>query len=215
MLTWPEIFPPFGLRITCGPVDLRTLSHDDIPALMELAQQGVHNDGRPMPFITDWSGLPKDDIPLNSTRFYWQTWASFSADDWTLLMVTRRDGVVVGSQDLRAKAFPLVRTAKTGSWLGLSHQGLGTGTLMRQAICALAFDHLGAVEMRTEAYSDNARSRRVSEKVGYREVDRHRANRQGDLASEVQYVLTPDAFVRPPYPVEVSGLGPFREFIGL
>lgn len=215
MLTWNDIFPPFGLSLRCGPVELRALSHEDVPALLDMALQGVHDDGRPMPFISDWSRLPADKLPLNSTRFYWQTWAGFTPERWTLLMVVRRDGEIVGCQDLRTSDFAMTRTGKTGSWLGISHQGKGTGTLMRQAMCAFAFDELGAAEMRTEAFSDNPRSIGVSTKVGYVEFDRVRFNRQGELASEVHYKLTPGTFARPPYPVEVQGAEAFRAFVGI
>lgn len=95
-MSWDEIFPPFGLVIRCGPVELRGLSQDDIPALTHLATRGVHNDGRPMPFSgTDWSALPHAELPLNSSRFYWRTWAEFTPERWTLPTVVRRDGEIV------------------------------------------------------------------------------------------------------------------------
>lgn len=215
MMSWDEIFPPFGVVIRCGPVELRTLSPNDIPPLLDVALAGIYDDGRPMPFISDWAEKPADELPLNSTRWYWTSWASFAPERWELLMVVRRDGEIVGCQDLRTSDFAITRLARTGSWLGRAHQGRGTGTLMRQAICAFAFDELGASEMRTEAFSDNPRSRRVSEKIGYTEIDRVPFNRQGALASEVLFRLTPETFNRPSHPVETEGADAFRRFIGL
>ena len=215
-MSWDEIFPPFGLVIRCGPVELRGLSQDDIPALTHLATRGVHNDGRPMPFSgTDWSALPPAELPLNSSRFYWRTWAEFTPERWTLPTVVRRDGEIVGCQDVRTEDFVIRRLASTGSWLGLAHQRRGTGTLMRQAICAFMFDELGATQMRTEAYADNAASLGVSRVVGYREYDRIPMVREGAAAGMVALKLTPDSFVRPVYPLEVQGAAEFREFIGL
>lgn len=41
MLTLEDIFPPFALRIACGPVELRVLRDDDLPELVELVRSGI------------------------------------------------------------------------------------------------------------------------------------------------------------------------------
>ena len=122
---------------------------------------------------------------------------------------------MVGAQDMKAEKFTVVRHAETGSWLGLSHQGRGTGTLMRQAILSFAFDHLGAVEMRSGAWADNANSHRVSEKCGYVPNGYTLLDRQGTSVRQDNFVVTPETFVRPPYDVAVTGVEPFRRAIGL
>jgi RimJ/RimL family protein N-acetyltransferase len=77
------------------------------------------------------------------------------------------DGRAAGMQDMGAQDFAVLRTVHTGSWLGKQFQGRGVGKLMRQAVLALAFDHLGAEVATSGAFFENPASIRVSEAVGY------------------------------------------------
>ncbi|MFT3889845.1 MAG: GNAT family protein [Arachnia sp.] len=215
MSTWADIYPPFGVAISCGDVDLRALTPNDVPALLDLAVEGVAHPGRPYPFVSNWALLEPHLLRRNSAQFYFSQWASLNPSAWTLLMVVRHRGEIVGCQDLMTQDFPVRRVAHTGSWLGLKHQGKGIGTTMRQAACAFAFDALGADECRTEAYADNPASQRVSEKVGYERFDACPVNRLGERAVEMRFRLTPERLNRPEQPVSFHGVGPFREFIGL
>jgi RimJ/RimL family protein N-acetyltransferase len=207
-----DIFPAFGIRIECGPVRLRAIRESDVPRISELAAAGIHAEGA-QPFLMPWN--LSETQPLDSLRFYYREWAAFTPECWRLLMAVERDGVVVGAQDLKTDDFPILRTGETGSWLGLAHQGRGTGTLMRQAILAFAFDHLGAIEMRSTAWVDNPSSHRVSEKCGYVvdgstwKVRENARVRQDDL------VVTRATFVPPPHDVVVTGLDPFLAAVGL
>lgn len=151
----------------------------------------------------------------SSAAFYFSTWASCAPEAWTLLMVVRRAGQIVGVQDLRARNFPVARVAATGSWLGRRHRRQGTGTLMRQLVCAFAFDALGAARCETEAYADNPASQRVSQKVGYEAFDRCPVDRLGEQADEIRFRLTPERLVRPSLPITFGGVEAFRERVGL
>ena len=152
MLTLEEIYPPFALRITCGPVELRVLRDDDIPELVELVRGGVQAPDMPMPFMKAWHeslyspGTP-DGFPSTSLSWWWTQRATFSPDRWLLAFAVRRGGQLVGMQDLSARNFAHTRSLETGSWLGLSHQGQGTGTLMRQMVVGFAFDELGCTRV--------------------------------------------------------------------
>jgi RimJ/RimL family protein N-acetyltransferase len=53
--------------------------------------------------------------------------------------------------------------------LAQSARGAGIGTLMRTAVLALAFDHLGAQAAVSSAREDNAASLGVSRRLGYRD----------------------------------------------
>ena len=86
---------------------------------------------------------------------------------------------------------------------------------MRQAILTFAFDHLGAVEMRSGAWADNPNSRRVSDKCGYVPNGYRLLDRQGERVRQDDFVVTPATFVRPPYDVVVTGAEAFRSAIGL
>ena len=59
------------------------------------------------------------------------------------------------------------RSVASGSYLGLAHQGQGTGKLMRHALLHLAFAGLGAREARSEALAGNDASHGVSRALGY------------------------------------------------
>lgn len=215
MTRWPELYPPFGVAITGGGLELRALTPDDVPELLDVAAAGIVPEGAPYPFVKDWALLAPNELRRNSTRFYFATWAAAGPEKWELLLVVRQAGRIVGAQDLRATDFAVGRVVHTGSWLGRSHQGRGIGTLMRQLVCAFAFDELGAVQCRTEAYLDNPASQRVSEKVGYERFDVAPVARLGMPAQEVRFRMAPGEFVRPPHPVEYQGVEEFRSFIGL
>ncbi len=207
-----DIFPAFGLRIECGPVTLRPMRESDAPRVAELAAGGIHAEGA-QPFLLPWN--LSETQPLESLQFYYRAWAAFSPESWTLLMAVERDGVMVGAQDMKAEKFVVLRHAETGSWLGLLHQGRGTGTLMRQAILTFAFDHLGAVEMRSGAWADNPSSHRVSERCGYVPNGYQLLDRQGERVRQDDFVVTRETFTRPPYDVVVTGVDAFRRSIGL
>ncbi len=122
-------------------------------------------------------------------------------------------------QDLHAQDFPQTGTVLTGSWLGRAHQGVGTGTLMRQLVVGFAFDELGAVRCESGYIAGNAASAAVSRKVGYvdngrRAVEQH--TRDGRIgAEEHRVVVTPETFVRPRPAVSVEGAGPLRRILGI
>jgi RimJ/RimL family protein N-acetyltransferase len=94
--------------------------------------------------------------------------AALASDDWTVTVLVRQDGEVVGTQGLSGKDYAATREVSTGSWLGRTHQGQGIGTEMRSAVLLLAFDHLGAGTARSGAFIDNIASLAVSRKLGYR-----------------------------------------------
>ncbi len=216
-MTLEEIFPAFGLRITAGPIALHGLRSEDFPAVTALALSGIHGPDF-LPFLMPWSDAPADELPLNSARFYWDSFASFRPEAWHLNLVVRYEGEVVGVQDVFAKTdFRQTRMLETGSWLASRHQGRGIGTLMRQVVCAFAFDHLGAELMRSGYIEGNDRSAGVSRRVGYLPEGRTRLAdpRSAGYRWERQVSLTPERLVRAPHPLVVDGLAPFRHQIGL
>ncbi len=126
------------------------------------------------------------------------------------------DGVLVGSQALETENFLVTKTAETGSWLGREFQHRGIGTAIRRVVCTFAFDHLGAAEIGSGAFTDNPSSLRVSAKVGYRPNGLVRMKRrEGELAVLQKLRLVPDDLIRGEHPVTVEGLTDFRQSIGL
>ena len=126
------------------------------------------------------------------------------------------DGEVVGTQGLFAESFGVRRTAGTGSWLGLEHQGRGIGKEMRAAVLHLLFDGLGALRAETGAFEDNAQSIGVTRSLGYRENGELIVDREGNRTRELLFVLDrADWATRRRDDIEIVGLEPCLPLFGL
>ena len=170
---WP--IAGLRVRVTVGATDgsastieLRLPDQEDLSALAALAEAGVH-DPALQPFAVEWTDAEPAARAQSVLQYHWRCLGSWSPDEWTLNLVVLRDGAVVGTQGISAKNYRIVREVGTGSWLGRPYQGQGTGTAMRAAVLALAFDGLGADYALSEAFSDNPASLAVSRKLGYAE----------------------------------------------
>ncbi|MGN6611612.1 MAG: GNAT family N-acetyltransferase [Angustibacter sp.] len=132
---------------------------------------------------------------------------------------SRRDGELVGMQDVHAEDFPQTRVVSTGSWLGRAHQGQGTGTLMRQLVVGFAFDELDAEQCESGYVVGNHASASVSRKVGYVDNGRRRIvqhTQQGAVGvDEQRVVVTPTSFSRPAQPMTYEGGDVLRRFLGV
>ena len=214
MTTLADLWPPYRLRLRAGDLQLTVISDDDVPGLVDLALAGIHAPDA-MPFSTPWTLAGPEKLPVEMIRYFSSVRAGFGAEAFDLLFAVRVGGELVGTQGLHGRDFALTRTVETGSWLGLRHQGQGIGTRMRQAVCAYAFDHLGAEEVTSGAFLDNPASLAVSRKVGYRANGVVRLKRrEGEMALNQKLVLTPGDLVRGE-PLEVVGAEDLRSFLGL
>lgn len=210
-----DLLPALTLRVAAGPLEMRGITDDDIPALVDLVLEGVHEPAQ-MPFTFPWTDAPAAQLPRLFAQYHWRTRADFSPAAWTVNLAVRHEGRLVGVQGLATTSYLVTRSAETGSWLGRRFQGRGIGTAMRQAMCAFAFDDLGAGEVRSGAFTDNSSSWAVSRRVGYREDGTERRERRpGEQATLRRLVLSPADLARGRHPVEVVGLAAFRRSIGL
>ena len=208
-------WPLFGLRLRIGDVELRPPSDTDQADLADLALAGIHPPDV-MPFSTEWTDTPRDELGRSTMQFLWSTRAQWSAEAWDLVLAVERAGLVVGAQAVHAEDFVHRRSVSTGSWLGHRHQGQGTGTMMRAAVLALAFDHLGAVEARSGAFLDNPSSAGVSRALGYVEDGTQVHAPRGRRVVEQRFVMTQDAWRARERPtVTVTGLAACRDMFGL
>lgn len=172
-MTW-SIRPLFDLRLHTARLRLRLPNLDDLTALAELAAEGVH-DPAAQPFLVPWTDAPPAERVRATMRYHWSKWSEWRPDRWSLPLVAEYEGAIVGTQELMAHDFGILREVSTGSWLGLRYHGLGLGTEMRAAVLALGFRGLGAEYATSGAHSDNSASLGVSRKFGYREdgIERH------------------------------------------
>ena len=208
-----DIWPPLGLRIVAGDLELRGIGEAEVLDLLDVARAGIHTEG-PSPFAVPWNLVPADELPLNYVQWWTNQVASFRREAWTLDLAVLWRGEVVGCQGVATRDFLTLRTGETGSWLGLSHHGQGIGTAMRQAFCAFLVDHLGFAQVTSTAYIDNHASRRVSEKTGYRPNGEFRHVRAGEAVAMQQFRLVPEDLVRGP-DLSVTGADAVRRLIGL
>ena len=159
-------WPLRGLRLVIGQLELRLPDHADLQALAALAFAGVH-DPEVQPFAVPWTDAEPAARALGTMQYHWSCWGSWSPESWSLNLVAVREGTVLGTQEIGARNFAVMREVSTGSWLGRQHQGAGVGTQMRAAVLALAFDGLGARYATSGAFAGNAASLAVSRKLGY------------------------------------------------
>ena len=208
---------PWPLRHLVLRTPRLELRPDDDAGLFELAEVavgGVHPPEQ-MPFLTPWTDAGPAEIAANTLRWHWRARAGFGPEDWRLNFLVRRDGRVVGMQEIGATEFAVTREIRSGSWLGRRHQGCGVGTEMRAAVLLFAFDHLGATSARSAAFVDNPASMRVSEKLGYRRDGTEVVARRGAPVEDVRLLLTPEAFRRPAWPLEVEGVAACLPALGV
>ena len=98
---------------------------------------------------------------------YWRYYGTWSPAAWRLTFGVRRDGELLGLQELEGNDFPTLRTVDTSSWLVPEARGTGAGKRMRRAVLALAFGPLSARAAVTSAWHDNTASLGVSRSIGY------------------------------------------------
>ena len=210
-----DLWPPFALRVTCGPLELRPLRDTDFPEVLAVAHAGIHAPDL-MPFYFPWTDAKGPDLERAFLQYHWLNRAELSTDKWALDLGVWHEGRFVGVQGVSTHDFPVTRTGETGSWLGQEFHGRGIGTLMRQAICVLCLDHLGFEEVTSGGV--------------HRQPGLARGEPQGRLPARtasggwpararwpptVRLVLAPDDLVRPPYDVEVVGAEAFLELVGV
>lgn len=208
-----EVWPPYRLVITAGDLELRLVRDEDLPGLAELALDGVH-DREVMPFAVPWTDVDPADLPANFARYHWGVRSTFGPQRFSLDFAVRVGGELVGTQGFSTHDFAITRTGETGSWLAMRYHGRGIGTRMRQAVCAFAFDELGATQVTSGAFLDNPASLGVSRKVGYRPNGVDRKVRRGVLAEHQNLVLRPEDLIRGE-PLTVTGADELRAFLKL
>ncbi|CAL9478853.1 Putative succinyl-CoA transferase [Nocardiopsis dassonvillei] len=209
-------FPVLGLRVRTPRLELRPPALDDLSDLADVAAEGVH-DPAEMPFIHPWTDQSPARRALSVIQHNLGLYSRWTPENWHLPLVVVHEGEVVGLQDMMARDFAITRRVSSGSWLGLAYQGRGIGTEMRAAMLHLAFEGLGAREAASGVVEGNARSERVSRRLGYRDDGTGLYVIRGRATRELRFLLTREDWKahRPGVPVEVSGLEPCLPFFGL
>ena len=210
-----DLWPMYDLRLTTGNLVLRYPTEAELPAFAEIVEAGIHAPDE-MPFGLAWTDVAAERRNVDSYQWWMGSRGRWSPASWSLTMGVWEDGRPVGFQDLRGEEFPVYRTVSSGSWLGREFQGRGIGRLMRQAVLALAFDHLGAAVAETEAFLDNPASNRVSLAIGYEPNGFGRLAPRGAARETQRFRLTAEGWRARPRPeVSVEGLEAALPLFGL
>lgn len=200
------LWPLFDLVLRTPRLELRPVRDEDLPGLAAAALAGIHEPGR-SPFPAPWAEAPADELPANLARYHWSLRAETTPDTWRVAFAIIEDGVVIGCQDLLADRFAATRSVASGSWLTRSAHGRGLGREMRAAVLMLAFDHLGAEVAESSALAWNTASIRVSTALGYeRNGSSRTVGADGAGVEETRFRVTPRAFVRPAWALDVEGV---------
>ncbi|MEU9744555.1 GNAT family protein [Streptomyces niveus] len=211
----PAVWPLYDLRITTPRLELRLPDLDELSRLAAVAAAGVHDEDR-MPFVAAWTDVSPEERARATFQHLLGTVAGWTPRKWSLGLAVSWEGKVVGRQDLGATDFAVTGEAHTGSWLGQAYQGRGIGTEMRAAVLHLAFEGLGARFMTSGAMADNARSLRVSEKLGYRPDGREVVSVRGEARDHRRLRLDRAGWeAHRTVPVELRGLEPSLALFGL
>ena len=212
MLT--NVWPLFGLVLRTPRLELRLPSLEQLAALAELADEGVH-DPAAMPFLVPWTDLPPGPRGRSVLQHQWRQWGALTPQQWTLELAVLADGEPVGIQSIGGTEFAVTRELHTGSWLGRRHHGRGIGTEMRTAVLHLAFDGLGADWAVSSALDGNHASIGVSRKLGYADDGTAVQTVQGRRRIDRRFRIDRETWVtRRTVPVRIEGLEPCRELLG-
>ena len=186
-------WPLFDVEVRTPRLTLRAVTDEVATALADLAARGVH-DPSFAPFSVPWTEVGSPQLERDVLRFHWRSRADASPSNWRVPFAAFVDDVVVGSTDLAAEDFSVLRQFETGSWLGREFQGQGLGTEMRIATLTFGFVALDAEWATTRAWHDNGPSLGVTRAVGYEPEGSRRAVRRGQTDTLLGFRMHRDHF---------------------
>jgi RimJ/RimL family protein N-acetyltransferase len=197
-------------------LELRLPAEEELADFARVAEGGVHPPEE-MPFGVAWTdAIGTPGFRDGFSEYHRGLLERWSLDDWSLELGVWASGEALGFQGLRAKQFAEHRSVTTGSWLGLPFQSRGFGAEMRAAVLELAFARLVARTAVSAYTEDNAKSRGVSEKLGYERAGEELFHPRGEPVRHLKVELTADRWFKSPrQPIDIEGLEPCLPLFGL
>ena len=114
-----------------------------------------------------WAEHPATDEAIGAV--YAEGAALWDARRDFLYVLVDPDGEVIGGSGLHARLG--LTGLEIGYWVHVDHAGKGLATEVARALTSAAFAVPGIERVRIQCSDDNARSARVPEKLGYRQVE--------------------------------------------
>ena len=206
-------WPLLDLRLTTGDLVLAALVEADLAEVTDRLPADVELNPDATTFHVDEA--TQRGVVVHQE--YWRYYGTWSPTAWRLNFAVRRDGELLGLQELEGNDFPTLRTVDTSSWLVPGARGNGTGKRMRRAVLALAFGPLGARAAVTSAWHDNTASLGVSRSIGYRPNGESLLARGDGADTLVHLRMTREQWEATGAALEVTieGFEPCRPFFGL
>ena len=99
-----ELWPPFRIRVSCGPLDMRAMRDSDFPEALAVAHSGVHAPGR-LPFYVPWTEATGTDLERSFLQYHWGERAALSPERWSLDLGVWHEGRFVGVQGVSTRDF--------------------------------------------------------------------------------------------------------------
>lgn len=208
-------WPLFDLEVRTPRVTLRYVDDELGVALADVAARGVH-DPATMPFLTPWTDAEPPYLQRGAFQYWWRCRADTQPESWKLNFAVLTEEQVIGGCGLNADDFDVLRSAETGSWLGLAYQGRGLGKELREALLHLAFDGFGAEVATTGAFADNHASLGVTRSLGYEFEGRRRVVRRDAVAEIHGFRMTRQHWTSIRRDdIELVGVAAAREQLGI
>jgi RimJ/RimL family protein N-acetyltransferase len=175
-------WPLFDLRLSTADLELRPMTEADLTQLSDELPDDLEQDPAATTYDVASARLGRGIV---THQTYWKYYGAWRPEAWRLNFVVRRDGAVIGVQELEGNDFVTLRTVDTSSYLAAAVRGRGFGKRMRAAVLALAFGPLEAAAAITSAWHDNHASLGVSRALGYQPNGESRMDREGGLGVDV------------------------------
>jgi RimJ/RimL family protein N-acetyltransferase len=209
-------WPLFDLRLRSADLELRPMTEADLTRLSDELPDDLEQD----PASTSYDIA---DVRVGrgivTHQTYWKHYGTWRPEAWRLNFVVRRDGKMIGVQELEGNDFVMLRTVDTSSYLVSAARGRGFGKQMRAAVLVLAFGALEAEAAITSAWRDNHASLGVSRSLGYQPNGESRMDREGGFGVDVltHLLLKRDAWLASGLgdDVQVDGFDACRPLFGL
>jgi RimJ/RimL family protein N-acetyltransferase len=191
LATWDTVWPLSRLSLSCGDLRLRPAWDEDVLRIGEVVHTLLNaHEEHFSPNLSMAKRETLQDTTRSMLQWVWRKRAELNENDWWLPFAASIDGAVVGSQDLGAQQFGVLRKASTSSYLHRDARGQGIGLRMRALVAEFAFVHLGAETLRSGHAEGNEASHRISARLGYHDDGTNVFVYKGKRIVERRLVLT-------------------------